>query len=266
MRIAVFSDVHGNLSALQAVLEHIDQQPNLDKIVFAGDLCVFGPRPQACLDTVRERQIAAVVGNTDDWIRKPPPIMDDMDDSEQMQRMRLQAVCRWTARQLDDTSLIWIDNLRESFQLRISPSSEHADDLLIVHANPTDLSQIIFPPLERQIELYGRIRQDDELLGSILGDVGVNSIVFGHLHIPSIRRWRNKQLVNISSVSLPGDGDPRAKYAVLTWEAATGWSVEHFYITYSIKGEIEAFRKHQPPGWEENLRTLEEQGFVPQIV
>ena len=52
MRIAVFSDVHGNLSALEAVLEDIKSQ-SVDEIVFAGDLCMVGPRPTASLRKVQ---------------------------------------------------------------------------------------------------------------------------------------------------------------------------------------------------------------------
>ncbi len=89
MRIAVFSDVHGNLTALRAVLDDINRQPSFDAIVFAGDLCLFGPRPQACVELLRGQKIQSIVGNTDEWVRKPPPITDAMDDNLGQQRSQL---------------------------------------------------------------------------------------------------------------------------------------------------------------------------------
>jgi predicted phosphodiesterase len=67
MRIAVFSDVHGNLTALEAVLADIDRQA-VDATVFAGDLCLVGPRPAECLRLAREQGITSIYGNTDDWV------------------------------------------------------------------------------------------------------------------------------------------------------------------------------------------------------
>ena len=57
MRLAVFSDVHGNLSALEALLTYIATEA-LYKIVFAGDLCLFGPRPADCVDVIRDLNCA----------------------------------------------------------------------------------------------------------------------------------------------------------------------------------------------------------------
>ena len=266
MRLAIFSDVHGNLTALQAVLEHIDLQPELDAIVFAGDLCVFGPRPQACLDLIRQRQITSIAGNTDEWIRKPPPITDEMDELVRLHRQRLHAICHWTEQQLDQDAVDWIDSLRDSFQRRYSPTPDPAEDILIVHANPSDLNRFIFPSTEQQLKLYDQIRQEDDELAPIVGQVKAAAIAFGHLHVPNVRRWRDKILVNVSSVSLPGDGDARAKYAILTWRAKKGWSAQHFFVPYPIEAEIEAFLKTQPPFWEDNIQKLKNQGYIPQVV
>ncbi len=266
MRIAVFSDVHGNLTALRAVLDDINRQPSFDAIVFAGDLCLFGPRPQACVELLRGQKIQSIVGNTDEWVRKPPPITDAMDDNLRQQRSQLRKLCRWTEQQLNQSSLEWLDVLRKSFQLRFSPSSVSQDDLLIVHANPVDLGQIIFPSIDRQRELYGRVRQDDDNLENIFQAVDANLVAFGHLHIPGLREWKNKLLANISSVSLPGDGDARAKYAVLSWQSDIGWSVQYFKIPYPAEDEIKAFRDAKPPGWREKVDQLSSLGYIAQVV
>ncbi|UCG23546.1 MAG: metallophosphoesterase family protein [Chloroflexota bacterium] len=266
MRIAIFSDVHGNLSALQAVLADIDRHSDLDQVIFAGDLCLVGPRPQATLNVLRERDLPAIVGNTDEWIRQPPPLPDSLPEAERSARLRLRDLCLWTEGQLSAESLLWLDDLRSAFQIRITPSSIPAEDLLIVHANPQDLLGIIFPSIERQQELYGRIRQPDEDLIPVLGDEPTRTIAFGHLHIPGLRFWRDKQLINVSSVSLPGDGDSRAKYAILTWDAERGWTAEFIHVEYAIADEIDAYRDQRPPGWQERVDDLRRHGYTPQIV
>jgi predicted phosphodiesterase len=266
MRIALFSDVHGNLSALEAVRQDIDKRTDLDRVIFAGDLCLFGPRPEACLLQLRDMAIPAIAGNTDEWIRQPPPLPDDMPEAQRPARQTLQELCRWTEGQLSDESLAWLDDLRDSFQIRLTPTSDPDHDLLIVHANPHNLLDIIFPSLERQMALYGKVRQTDEDLAPMLQSVPTNTIAFGHLHIPGVRLWGEKKLINVSSVSLPGDGDKRAKYAILSWQATAGWHVEHVYVAFDVQGEIGAFRRAKPPGWPERVAQLETLGYIPQVV
>jgi len=266
MRIALFSDVHGNLSALEAVRQDIDRRADLDRVIFAGDLCLFGPRPEQCLARLRDMAIPAIAGNTDEWIRQPPPLPADLPEAQRPARQKLRELCNWTQEQLSEESLVWLDDLRESFQIRLTPSSDPNDDLLIVHANPHNLMDIIFPSPERQMALYGAVRQTDEALAPMLEVVPAKTIAFGHLHVPNVRQWREKTLVNVSSVSLPGDGDGRAKYAVLSWNERTGWQVKHVRVPFEFRNEIEALRRAKPPGWSQHIDQLETLGYVPQVV
>lgn len=266
MRIALFSDVHGNLSAFRAIRDDIEGRADFDQVIFAGDLCLFGPRPQECLALLRDLSALAIVGNTDEWIRQPPPLPDDMPDPQRAGLLAVRALCQWTEEQLSAESLAWLDDLRQSFHIRLTPSSNPDDDLLIVHANPRNLLDIIFPSVERQLELYGRIRQTDEELAPLLEEEPAPTIVFGHLHIPGVRHWRDKTLVNISSVSLPGDGDGRAKYAILAWRDDAGWRVEHVKLEYDVAPEINAFRHNRPPAWQDRVDQLKTLGYIPQVV
>lgn len=266
MRIALFSDVHGNLSAFRAVRQAIESHSDIDRTIFVGDLCLFGPRPEECLVLLREMAVPAIVGNTDEWIRQLPPLPADMPEDQRPARQRLRDLCRWTADQLSNESLAWLDVLRQTFQIRLTPTSDPDDDLLIVHANPLNLLDVIFPSIDRQQELYGSVRQTDQQLAPLLQGMAARSLAFGHLHIPGQRQWRDKTLINISSVSLPGDGDGRAKYALLTWSDGAGWDVEYQRLDYQVDGEIEAFRRHRPPGWREQVSQLESLGYVPQVV
>ena len=111
MRIAVFSDVHGNLSGLDAVLADIDaQEAGFDEIVFAGDLCVFGPRPDACVALLREREaeIASIYGNTDKWISGLPLLAEDADAEERCAGAGINVV-DWTREVLPPMDRAWLD-------------------------------------------------------------------------------------------------------------------------------------------------------------
>ena len=251
MRLAVFSDVHGNLSALEAVLADIADKA-VDEIVFAGDLCMVGPRPAECLDRVQALGCTAVYGNTDDWLlgrQQPPPHLADL--------------AQWTHDQLDAGQRSWLDSL--PFAHTVSAAGDGPDPLLIVHANPQDVDQLVFPPEEEQLARYGRIRQTDSELDELLTSVDPQTVVFGHLHIPSIRTWRDIDLINISSVSMPGDGDPRAKYGLFTWDGES-WLFERRYIAYDWGAESTAYETSRPPGWQNFVETIATRGFVSQDI
>ncbi len=251
MRIAVFSDVHGNLTALDAVLADIDAQ-YVDEIVFAGDLCLVGPRPAECVARLQATNSHSIYGNTDDWVlgrQQPPP--------------HLQTLCDWTLAQLDADARTWLASL--PFSHLIAPTSKSEDALLIVHANPIDVNQLIFPSEAEQIERYGRIRQSDTDLDPLLDDLNAGILAFGHLHIPNVRQWQNKQLINISSVNMPGDGDSRAKYGLFTLDGQR-WHFERRYVAYNIQPEIDAYRQAQPPGWQAIVEKMENVGTFPQNV
>lgn len=246
MRIAIFSDVHGNLSALEAVLADIERQA-VDLTVFAGDLCTMGPRPAECLRLVWERRIPSLRGNTDEWL---------LDRGASPERLRRALV--WSAAQLSEAERSWLDRL--PFGLRVSPTPGATDDLLIVHANPHNITDILYPSEEAQRDRFGEVRQTDAQLKDLLGDVTAAVLAFGHLHIPSIRALDSMTLVNVASVNMPGDEDYRAKYAMLAWDGAN-WQAAHHRVAYDVAEEGKAFRTKQPPGWEEAVAQLEEKGY-----
>ena len=246
MRIAIFSDVHGNLSALEAVLADIDRQ-DADLVLFAGDLCLFGPRPAECLRLVRAQRMPSVIGNTDDWLagRGEPP-------------ERHREHIAWTNAQLITDEQAWLGRL--PFGLRISPTGNTADDLLIVHANPHNLIDLLFPSEAEQVAHWGQTRQSDADLGPLLAGVDAAAIAYGHLHIPGVRVWGGLTLINVSSVSMPGDEDGRAKFAILEWRGKQ-WSVAHYRVKYDTNAESAAFRASQPPGWEQAAAALDAHGY-----
>ena len=255
MRIAIFSDVHGNLTALEAVLADIKEKAP-DIIFFAGDLCSGGARPSACLQLLQQEEISAIYGNNDEMVGAQPLLSDDIQTEKQAQQTAEDDLVSWTKAQLSEMDRAWLRSL--PFFRRFSPTTHPRDDIFIVHANPHDVERHIYPPEAAQQEIYGEIKQPDDAvsLSHLLHDLETGILAFGHLHIPNIRQWQHLTLANISSVSQPIDGDPRAKYGLFTWQDGR-WSISHHYIPYDIQAEVEQLAHLRPPTWQELSQQLQ---------
>jgi predicted phosphodiesterase len=215
-RVALLSDIHGNLLALEAVLAELAARGPFDHIVVAGDLVWSGPWPAEVVDRVRALEAHVIQGNTDAFFAHSP---DETPPGKQAGRFAEHLA--WMQERLGLERTAYLANLPFSF--RVSPTSGH--DLLVVHANPFDLERTLTPALN-----------DAELEALLVGDDGAldwRVLAFGHLHTPYQRRWRERLLVDVASVGLPMDGDPRAVYVVLTWDGAI-WRAEHHRVFYDV--------------------------------
>jgi putative phosphoesterase len=204
MRIVLFSDIHGNVVALEAVLSEIRRMEAPDALFIAGDLVLLGPRPAEALALLRSLDGARFVkGNTDQYL------IDDSDDEHEVAFAR---------RRLSEDDIAFVRDLPFEQRLEVAPGHE----LLVVHANPRDLE--------------GQIRPDssDEMLRPMLLGVTADLIAFGHYHVPFVRRLDRWTLVDVASVGMPRDGDQRAVYTVLDWQRGT-WQVEHRRVPFDIQ-------------------------------
>jgi CHAD domain-containing protein/predicted phosphodiesterase len=233
MRVAVLSDIHGNLVALDAVLADLAAQGGADALAIAGDLCLDGPRPREVLDRVRGLDCAVVQGNTDRDLALPPGPAAKTDDAD---------LLGWTRAQLGDEGIAYLGALPFSHRI-VAPDGRSV--LLIVHANPKNMDQHL-PPLAPE----GQI-------APLLADLPpeVTTIAFGHLHLPYVRDVGRLRLIDISSVGLPKDGDRRAGYGLLTW-TGDGWSCEQRRVEYPVEETIDQIRAAAPPNADELIRTL----------
>ena len=248
MRIIVFSDIHGNPYACRAVLDAIAYHGELDAIVIAGDLCLGGSDPAACIAMLLAAGVSGVYGNTDQYILHPeePP----KDDHHIKQWNTLYPVVRWARAQLSDHQFAWLQSL--PFELRYSPDRNTAHDLLVVHANPKDVDLMIYPPVGEQQNLWGLVRQadDDPELSGVMEGVVASVVAFGHFHTTFQRRWQNLKLVDVACCSLPGvDHDPRARYTLFEWQRE-GWKIEHHWVDYDYRQELQALKNSAMPNKE----------------
>jgi len=221
MRVAILSDIHGNLLALEAVLADMNSAGPFDHVVVAGDLVWAGPRPAEVVDRVMSLGATVIQGNTDAFFHAKP---DDAPDGKEASRFSVHLA--WMREQLGKERVAYLRKL--PFSHRITPPAGPGHDLLIVHANPHDL--------ERSISLRTSEAELDELLLEAGQAPSWQALAFGHVHTPFTRTWRDRLLVNVASAGLPMDGDPRAAYAILTWEGDAGkggaWRAEHRRVIY----------------------------------
>ena len=199
LRIAVVSDIHGNLQALQAVLDDVSRRGPFDQLIAAGDYCLNGPDPALAFDVIREHADLLLKGNTDRDI-----VDEGTSDPEIGGKKR--ASIAWTREQLGDDRIAALDEL--VFEERVEPPG---GALHVVHANPRDLNRHIFPDMP----------EDDVL--ALIGDIDADVLVFGHLHIPYRRRIGGPQLFDVASCGAPRDGDRRAAWGSFSWSPETGW-------------------------------------------
>ncbi len=242
MRIAVLSDIHGNLVGLDACLADLQAQGGADAIVAAGDFCVDGPKPKKVLQRLEEVGAQCLRGNTDRYLSVPQD--EPFNEAELVQ-------LEWTRHEIGEKWLQWLADL--PFAIRIG---EDDNQLLIVHANPTTDDEHLWPDA------------DDATLTRLVGEERAAAIAFGHLHLPYVRIWRGKLLVNVASAGLPKDGDPRAGYAIFTQQHG-GWEVKHRRIDFDVKKVATQLADSGIPNSGELIATLRRhrykrlKGFVP---
>ena len=217
MRIALIPDIHGNLPALEAVLEDI-RHSGVDQIVCLGDIANIGPYPGACIDLVAEACDVVLQGNHELYLLGR---ITDVD----WQICPTWASMRWTRQQLRPEQFDYIDQLPLQTEL-----SANGLPTLCVHASP--LSQY-----------RGFLaRHDDEQVAERMDGVDDVTLFCAHTHVALYRRWSNTWIVNVGSVGMPLDSTPEAKYVLATATTA-GWQCQFRQVSYDLDRLMDAFER-----------------------
>lgn len=241
--VAVISDIHGNVAALNAVLEDLRIRP-CDRLVVAGDLVLSGPRPAESLDAVRNLGAPTIYGNTDVLV------FDEQYSEERL---------GWVREKLGTDGLRYLKGL--SFEYRITPPGGRSpeDDLLIVHATPADVNgMLVLQPVpfsQRPVTPEAEAR-------TLLGDAKADLIVAGHLHYASCGVPCGQRYSIIDSVGFPYDGDHRAGYAGVRWDGQD-WHVENHRLSYDYHQVAEDLRRCGAPFGELSAQRILQARFRP---
>lgn len=222
-KLAIISDIHGNLEALTAVLEDIERM-GATEICCLGDVIGYGPNPRECIDRCRDFKFV-LLGNHDNGA---------LFDPEGFSSGAEKAIF-WTRKQLEDPSF---DGAQQRWEfLAQLPRTVRQDDIMFVHGSPrSPLNEYIFPE-----DIYNE-RKIERIFGFI------QRLCFhGHTHVPGIFTdncrffspaeignhyvvGQHKLLINVGSVGQPRDNDPRSSYALLE-----GDQIEFRRVEYDVR-------------------------------
>ncbi|HEX8742474.1 MAG TPA: metallophosphoesterase family protein [Thermoleophilaceae bacterium] len=224
--LAVLYDVHGNLPALEAVIDDASAA-GAKRFVLGGDYALFGPWPAETVARLRSLDARWIRGNGERWTADPEAAPDDE---------LVQGAIRAARAELGEGAVAELGALPETLAL---------GDVRFVHGSPpSDVRSFLPEPAGDEEEL--------------LAGVAEERLVFGHTHLQFRRRSTGGiELINPGSVGMPFDGDPRAGYALIGDDG----DVEPRRVVYDRVASAKAVRERFPQFGETVARRIERAAF-----
>lgn len=257
-KIAIISDVHGNISALNAVLNDIKNR-NINKIICLGDSILKCTHPDLVIDKLKEVCDVILLGNCDYAICRP----------------EIKEKKFWTRTVLGEERAKFIINLPKSHEFYMSGHL-----IRLFHASPYSLDEIYNPMFSNKDNKKGNIEitnpdrlfENTEFLEKTANDPIPDIVGFGHIHTPFVVRHKNKTIFNSGSVGIPvemqnfDENDTSNKFSTL----ASYIILEGFYgsrsldsisfqlvrVSYDIQKEIADLKNSNMPGKESIIKSL----------
>lgn len=218
MRIAILADIHGNLPAFEAVLDHIAQQ-NVDQIIIAGDIVNGSPDSDKCWRLAKSLNCPMVRGNHERYVFDyGTPNADPAWVSERFSSVR------WVIAQLTD------DERQELADLPMALRLPELPDLLITHASPRSDQD--------SLKAYTL----DHAVAEMFGSVAEQTIVRGHNHLEYTHNWRGKEIITVGTAGHPLDGNSAARYSILERQDKR-WHHTAYAIPYDLERTIQRFHE-----------------------
>ena len=217
--IAVLADIHGNVPALEAVLADLDARAP-DEVLVGGDLVGRGPQGSRVTRMIRDRGWRTIRGNHEEYLLafRKGEIPAEWNDAE------MWAAARWMAAELEEDDVAFLDALPEAV------SAEQAPQIRLVHGTPRSTNEGIGP------------WTSDAAAEHHLDSIDETVLVCAHTHRPLERHLPRGHVVNVGSVGLPFNRDPRAQY-VLLHPTRTGVEVEFRQVPYDRERTREIYRR-----------------------
>lgn len=214
MKVAVFSDIHGNIQALLNVLSDIEDR-GFDKLVCLGDLVGYGPRPNMVIEHIRDSQVPTIMGNYDDGVGYERGDCGCAYTAE-VDKLNGQASIDWTTSKVTAANKEFLRSLHP----RIIKTIE-GYRFLFIHGSPRRINEYLYED------------RRESSLRRLLEPLDVDVMLCGHTHLPYHRVLDGVHVVNDGSVGKPKDGDPRACYAGFTLYG--GVEVEFIRVPYPVE-------------------------------
>ncbi|MFR3567710.1 MAG: metallophosphoesterase family protein [Paraclostridium sordellii] len=194
MRIATISDIHSNLYALNEVLADIEKR-NVDMVVCTGDLVGYATRPNEVIETLRKNKVLTIMGNYDEAIGNFKIICGcDYPDPKDAEKASLSM--KFTSEETTDENKAYLRNLPKEAVISFNNKT-----IRFVHGSTRLINEY----------LKENSREADEVMNNLDEDI----LVCGHTHIPYVKYYGEKLLVNAGSVGKSKTGSPNANYVII---------------------------------------------------
>lgn len=208
MKVAVISDIHGNIYALMKTLEDIDEQ-KVDKIICLGDLVGYGPHPNEVVALIKRREISCIKGNYD------ASVVDG--DYTYIRNTAINSFALpWATNEVRTANKYFLDSLPTSLNYTFN-----GVNFLFTHGSPNAINDYLFEDASNTIE--------------VMNQLGDDVLVCAHTHIPCAKKYENKLLINVGSVGKPKIGKPNPTYAIIEIEENGEVKVTFRYLEYEFK-------------------------------
>jgi predicted phosphodiesterase len=235
--IAIFGDIHANLSALTAVLADMDAR-QLSTRYCLGDLVGYATFPNEVTELIRASQIPTLMGNYDQGVG------NDSDDcgcayTTDADRERGERSIAWTNQQTTAENKAFLRALVPQIHFQLGRWQ-----VLLVHGSPRKINEYLF------------IERSDDSLKRLFDNTNADVLVCGHTHLPYHRLLPSgRQVINAGSVGKPKDKDPRAGYVILQ-ATDSELRVEFVRVPYDIEKTARAIEASTlPPEFASMLRN-----------
>lgn len=224
MRLALISDIHANLPALEAVLADIGARGDTDATFHLGDLVGYAPWPNETVEAIRRAGITGVAGNYDSTVatdykhcgcKYEDPLQESLSHES----------FEWTKANVTADTKAFLGSL--PFRLDIRPLGGHVSGPVVILIHGNNVLNTVYVTEDRTDAFLAKMADG---LGARRGDV----VCFGHTHKPWHREADGVHFLNTGSVGRPKDGDPRAGYVRVSF-TDTGMQSEIVRVPYDIE-------------------------------
>lgn len=226
MKLAIFSDIHGNIHALETVWDAIQREAP-DAIYCLGDLVGYGAFPNEVTAFVRDSGVPTIMGNYDDGVgfdRDECGCAYKDDVSRQHGRHSLM----WSRRETTDEHKAFLRKLEASIRFEFDGVR-----VLLVHGSPRKMNEYLYE--DRPQASFERLAAQAD----------TDVLMFGHTHLPYQKQVAGTLFVNTGSVGKPKDGDPRAGFVTFDTDKPT--SATFHRVAYDVAAAATAIRASDLP-------------------
>ena len=194
MKIAVISDIHSNVYALESVLKDIENK-EVDLIACTGDLVGYGTRPNEVIDMIRRNKVLTIMGNYDEAIGNFKIVCGcDYPDPKDAEKAALSM--QFTGMETTEKNKTYLRNLPKEAVLTVGNKT-----IKFVHGST------------RLINEY--LKEDSTQAQEVMSELVEDILVCGHTHIPYTKAYGDKLLVNAGSIGKPKTNTPKANYVII---------------------------------------------------